>query len=311
MRALTKVVAVIAVASLCVAGLSTASSATTHKVGSAKWCKHHPNSKLRACTKRTGGGGGGGGTGGPPPPTISVTVSPNGGADPLIETGMSEVHAVVEVETSASFAGDMVNIDSSQLAATCGGAILFGSLQPGAVYGPDAVEVFLDDDGNATVSLAGFDCAPGPSLIEADLTVAPFLSVLSTIDALPPAPTTAGVVGSPANEVETGNSPSSGNSDVYAVFVVETDPVYAGQSVEIESTQLADRCFGGVTWLGGGNSFNGATAVGTFDNDGNAVFSFTGAGCAAGPSTVIADVLAGVHSTYLTTYTIVAPAPTI
>jgi hypothetical protein len=240
-----------------------------------------------------------------------VTVSPNGPGDPLVETGQSEVHAVVEVETSPSFSGDVVNIDSSQLAATCGGAILFGSLQPGAIYGADAVEVTLDADGNATVSLAGFDCAPGSSLIEADMTVAPFLSVLNTINALPPQPTTAGVVGSPANEVETGNTPSSGTSDVYAVFVVETDPVYAGQGVEIESAQLANRCFGGITWVGGGNSFNGATATSTFDNDGNAVFTVTGAGCAAGSSTVIADVLAGVHSTYLTTYTIQAPAPTI
>jgi hypothetical protein len=47
------------------------------------------------------------------------------------------------------------------------------------------------------------------------------------------------------------------------------------------------------------------------DNDGNATFAFSGESCAAGPSAVIADVLAGIHSTYVTTYTIAAPAPTI
>ena len=59
---------------------------------------------------------------------LSVTVSP----DPLVETGMSEVHAVVQVEACASFAGDTVNIVSQQLGESCT-AISFGSLQPGAV----------------------------------------------------------------------------------------------------------------------------------------------------------------------------------
>ncbi len=245
------------------------------------------------------------------PQSISVSVAPNGAADPLVETGQSEIHAVVEVETSPSFAGDVVNIDSSQLAATCGGAVLFGSLQPGAFYGASSVEVALDDEGNATVSLYGIDCAPGQSLIEADLTVAPFLSVLGTIDALPPEVTPAGVTGSPGAEVETGDSPSSGESDVYAVFYVETDPVYAEQPVEIDSPQLLDRCLGGITWISGPNSSNTATLTGTLDDDGNTAFAFSGAGCAAGPSVVIADILAGVHSTYVTTYTITAPAPTI
>ena len=76
-------------------------------VASAKAHHHHHH-----------GGGSGGSTGGGkggPPPLITVTVDPN----PLVETGQSEVHAVVQVETSPSFAGDKVNIDSSQLEASC------------------------------------------------------------------------------------------------------------------------------------------------------------------------------------------------
>jgi hypothetical protein len=79
------------------------------------------------------------------------------------------------------------------------------------------------------------------------------------------------VVGSPANEVETGNRPKSGNSDVFAVFYVEINP---------GSTQLF-RLLRGITWISNGGSFNTATAA--FDNDGNAVFAFSGSGCAAGP----------------------------
>ncbi len=52
-------------------------------------------------------------------------------------------------------------------------------------------------------------------------------------------------------------------------------------------------------------------ATGTLDDDGNATFVFQGASCAAGPSTVVADVVAGIHSTYSTTLTVAAPVPTL
>jgi uncharacterized repeat protein (TIGR01451 family) len=237
---------------------------------------------------------------------VLVTVSPN----PLLETGQSEVHAVIQVEACPSYAGDTVNIDSSQLAAVCTGTLSFGSLQPGAIVTKNGIEVILDDDGNVTVDVSGTDCAPGTSVIEADLTEAPFLTSLTKLTALPPNISPSGVVGFPADEVETGNTTTSGNSDVYAVFYIETDPVYAEQTVEINSAQLLDRCLGGITWSSNQGTSMGATATATLDDDGNAVITFTGASCAAGPSTVIADVLAGAHTTYTTTYTILAPEPT-
>jgi hypothetical protein len=101
-------------------------------------------------------------------------------------------------------------------------------------------------------------------------------------------------------------------SDVYTVFYVETDPVYAEQTVEIDSAQLADRCAPGTaTWISNDGSFTGSTATAVLDDDGNATFAFTGSSCAAGNSDVIADVLAGTHTTYTTTYTILPPQPTI
>jgi hypothetical protein len=44
-------------------------------------------------------------------------------------------------------------------------------------------------------------------------------------------------------EVETGDTSFPGDgSYVYGVFYVETDPVYAEQTVEISSPELQDRC---------------------------------------------------------------------
>jgi uncharacterized repeat protein (TIGR01451 family) len=246
-----------------------------------------------------------------PPSTcgIGVTISPN----PLVETGESEVHAVIQVSDCSQYAGDTVSISSSQLASSCGSGINFVSLQPGAKPGSGWIDVVLDDDGNATVIVNGTACAAGSSLVEASLTEAPFSTATTTLQVTPPAVTTPGVVGYPANEVETGNTTASGDSDVYAVFYVETDPVYAEQTVEISSPELFDRCAGTIapTWTSNMGVFGTQPATATIDNDGNAVFVFTGSSCAAGTSTVTADVLAGTHGTYSSTYTILAPTPTI
>ena len=146
----------------------------------------------------------------------------------------------------------------------------------------------------------------------------------------PPVVTTPGVFGSPttsgivtAGEVATGDTgPAVDQSDVYAVFNVETDPVYAGQPVEISWNQLQSRCLTYEAWLvlpSGALSTTEEIPGGVIqpippvplDNDGNAVFIFVGGSCAAGLSVVTADVEAGSHPTYTTTFNIVAPQPTI
>jgi hypothetical protein len=248
---------------------------------------------------------------------------------------------VIQVETHPNFAGDMVNIDSTQLSSSCLwlkfesiATAPLGPLTPN-VY-PNRIDVVLDDDGNATVIVDGQDCAPGTSVIEADLEVAPFDTALTTLTALPPNVTAPGITGFPmvtvggqtiSGEVETGDTSTSGDSDVYAVFYVETNPVYAEQLVEISSSQLEARCIRGWRWEAGnvgsvgvgtpnqvvtGTGVNNNAKVSTFlDDDGNAVFVFKGVSCAAGPSTVIADVLAGTHDTFTSTYTVVAPTPSV
>jgi hypothetical protein len=227
------------------------------------------------------------------------------------------------VETSPSFAGDAVTVSSSQLMGSCFGGVDWFALN--ATVGPDGVTVILDDDGNTTLEVFGYDCAPGSDVFEADLAVAPYYTALGTLVASPPAVTTPGVYGFPTTsgtvttgEVETGDTTVT-DSDVYAVFYVETSPVYAEQYAEISASELESRC--GEGWelfdllSGTGQSAPNGTveppATGQLDDDGNAVFVFFGQSCAAGPSTVVADVLAGTHPTYTTTFNIVAPQPTI
>ena len=243
-----------------------------------------------------------------PPCSLAVTVSPN----PLVETGESEVHAIVQIQACAVYARDTVNIASSQLQASCS-TLTFENLQGGTPASPHVatndIQAVLDDDGNLAVVMNGIDCAPGQSVVVADLITAPYLTALTTLQANPPVVTKAGVSGMPNPEVETGDTTASGNSDVYAVFYAETNPVYAEQTVEIDSGQLLARCGQGVNWSSNMGSSSGATATATLDDDGNAVFVFMGASCAAGTSDVIADVLAGSNVTSTTSYTILPPTP--
>jgi hypothetical protein len=316
-RRLTPLTALVVVVAMPLLGLSGVASAKSGKTSASKCAKH--SSKPRCA----GGGANGSGTGGSSP-QITVQLDP----EPLVETGQSEVHVVIQVETLAAYAGDSVNIDSSQLEAACSGGLTFENLQvPGG--GPqtvpptvnvqtDAISAVLDNDGNATVIADGIDCAPGESVIEADLEVAPFLTALSTLVTDPPEVTQEGLSVNPRfgglNQVlETGDTSTSGDSDVYAVFYVETNPVYAEQPVEISDNQLQDSCLGGFDWYTGdyNNIIQTSPPSETLDDDGNAVFVFFGTSCAATTSEVVADVDAGTDPTYITTFTVLPPAPTI
>ncbi|HEY7947101.1 MAG TPA: hypothetical protein VID75_05470 [Acidimicrobiales bacterium] len=258
-----------------------------------------------------------GGSPAPTPPVMVVTASPN----PLVETGPSLVMAIVRVATSPSFSGDTVIVSSTQLAASCG-VVYFVPFQ--GTNGENVI-LTLDNDGNATVIVVGQDCAPGSSVIEADLTDVPYYTALTTLKMEPPVTTPAGVTGYPNPEVEVGDANTVGNndignSDIFTVFYVETDPVYAEQPVEISSAQLEAGCGEGWVWISpnaGGVSASGVgvntnpPAQAILDDDGNAVFGFFGKSCAAQTAQVIADVEAGSHPTYVTTYTVEPPAPQI
>jgi hypothetical protein len=304
-RGSRRLIALAVLISLPLIGL--AGVATAAPVGSAKWCGNHPKAAKTtpACQTTTGGGG----TGGTPPVTeIQVTVSP----DPVIEAGVSEISAVIQVEAQAAFAGDPVFVYSQQLVNSCDDVDFYeneGNI-PSEYIGESAT-IDLDNDGNATVLVDGYDCAPGSDLFEADLVDAPYYTATTTLTALPPNVTPAGLTAYPNPEVEVGDGTFDG-SNVYAVFYFEDNPVYAETPVEISSAELTDRCLGGSDWgagVGGIGILNGAES--TIDDDGNAVFVFQGISCAPGPSTVVADLVGGTHDTFWTTFTISSPTPTI
>jgi hypothetical protein len=251
------------------------------------------------------------------PPKMLITVSPN----PLIETGAGDVEAVVQVSTTERLAGAKVNISSTTLDASCRGGVTFTSISPGvtAPTTDDPIQVTLDGDGNAAVIVNGAECAAGTVWFEADLAATPFYTALSTLDVLPPQKTTQGVTGYPADEIITGNSSASGQSDVYAVFYVEAPSVYAEQYVEIQANELVDRCGMGSYWVSNvGSSAATGTVAGSsttwtaqLDDNGNAVFAFFGASCASGTSTVLTEVEAGLHPGYSTAFTILSPRAVI
>jgi hypothetical protein len=351
---LGRLIALTVVLAMPLVGLAGVASAAP--VGSAKWCAHHPHlaktTYKTICAAATGTGTGGpGGTGpaGGDPPNLIVSASP----DPVPEVGTSEADFVVQVESLAVFANQTVTISSQQLNLTCLSVTWKSSASAvtpnastaisktiGMGMGPSA-PVTLDNEGNATVEVQGEDCTPGPDLLEADLTKAPYTTATTEVTLSPPTQSFCTAVGVPSGctaaevgvptvvaapnpEVETGDGgPGDAASQVYVNFLVEEDPAYAEGVVEVYSAQLTARCgLGTPVWsstpgdlslgdtpiLGTGGVTIGVSAE--LDNDGNADVTFEGLSCAPGDSTVTADLVGGAGGTFSTIFTITGPKVT-
>jgi hypothetical protein len=312
---LARLVALTVVGTMPLLGMAGVASAAKVKA-SPKACVKHPNKA--GCAKGNAGGGPTGGNAGTPP-NIIVSVSPN----PVQEVGASEIDVVIQVEALAIFANQTVDISSQQLFLSCLSLSWKSSAlnTPSQVIGTTAgvTGVILDNDGNATVELQGEDCAPGPSLIEADLNGAPYTTATATLTVSPPQVTKyPTITGSPNPEVETGDgAPANSESQVYANFLIEENPVYAEQIVDVTSAQLTNRCEPGKTlWSstpgvgGGGTPIGNIGVTAVLDNDGNADVTFEGISCAAGPSLVDAELVGGTHDTFTNNYVISPPAVT-
>ena len=241
---------------------------------------------------------------------LSVTVA----RTPQVESGLSEIHAIVQVSGPA-FGGDRVRIDSSQLQVSCSGGISFETLQGGSVAAPvkgSSLTVALDGYGDATVTVGGSHCTPGSNAVQATLVPAPHTSASTILTIHPPAPTSTGISGLPASELETGSG------SVYAVFYVGTSPVFAQDAIDIESSQLQSDCAGGwrlepgdggpAVW---GPDSESTEAQTTVDSDGNAAFVFEGRSCSPGTFSVSSELATPPHTTYQTSYTTVGSVPTI
>ena len=159
-RRLARLVALTVVVSMPLLGMAGVASAKTSKAGPN--CVKHPN-RAKCLTRWRGHRRGTGG----PPVQITVTVDPN----PLVETGQSEIHAVIQVETLPSFAGDAVNIDSSsQLVASCLGGVTFTTFAAPTAYTAPLPRRHPPEPASRSSStttatppwnVAGNDCAPG------------------------------------------------------------------------------------------------------------------------------------------------------
>jgi hypothetical protein len=156
---------------LCLSGPASAKNAP----GSAKWCKHHPKTTLPACHQI-----GGGGTGGSPSPS-NITVSPN----PVVETGGSDVYAVISVSTDPVYAEQAVEIVSG-LSNRCGQGVTWITDQ-GTFSGSTATTT-IDDDGNATVTVLGGSCAAGTVQVIADVEAGTDPTYTATFLIDPPTP---------------------------------------------------------------------------------------------------------------------------
>lgn len=115
----------------------------------------------------------------------------------------------------------------------------------------------------------------------------------------------------PASEVE------SDNSSIAAVIEVEANPVFAEDTVTLESSQLFNHCAHLLTWNTDNNvawnssiSVSDSTTV-TLDDDGTALATVEGGpSCAAGKALVVADLNAAPYYTAKTRFTIKPPQDT-
>jgi hypothetical protein len=168
-RRVVLVVLPVVVLGASVLGPSGAASAK-NAPGSPKWCRHHPKSSLAACHQTTG-----------PPPASHITVSPN----PIVETGGSDVYAVITVSSDPAYAEQTVEVISA-LGNRCGRGVMWSTNQ-GTFTGSTATAT-IDDDGNATFVLLGGSCAAGTVQVIADVLAGTHPTYTATFTIAPPAP---------------------------------------------------------------------------------------------------------------------------
>ncbi len=250
-------------------------------------------------------------------PTCVLHTTPGSFVDQGEFGTASSVADVVEVECQPVYAEHFVELSANELSDRCGDTLSWAAppqLYPGVFTGPQFF-VQLDDAGNATAVLwGGPSCAAGESLISARLVEAPYTNVTTAFTVLPPRPGSPGITVSPANAVE-----DTFSSSVATIVQVRFPAVYAEQAVNINASQLYDRCKGPgprLEWAGPDQELLevGEEVAGkvTLDDDGNAfVVLLAGTSCASGPSQIEASLESAPYTTYTATFEVEAPRPTV
>jgi uncharacterized repeat protein (TIGR01451 family) len=229
------------------------------------------------------------------------------------KTTASSLADIVEVECEPVYAGKEVTISDNELYNRCKGELVWSEVLPFEPVKGSSFKVKLDDDGNAVAVLwGGPECAPGETLIVADLEAAPDPTATTEFLVKPPTKTPPGVFAEPARAVE-----SDVNSDVATIIHVEFSPEFAEEMVNIK-TSLYNRCKYApkLVWVGPDgveiaretDEIKGLQ----LDDDGNAfVVVLAGESCASGRAFIEASLEEAPGTTVTTEFEVEPPRPTI
>ena len=236
--------------------------------------------------------------------------------------GSASVADVVEVSCEPVYARAHLRVSATQLYARCARRLSWYLPYPSpSVTTGSGVSVQLDNDGNATVALIGGpSCAAGESLISAHMEAAPYTTATTAFQVLAPQEGAAGIRVSPEAKVE-----GETYGDVATVVQVSFAPVFAGQAVLLNASQLYSRCRVAprLVWVtmgespgAGGSAAEALTQSETeeatvhLDDDGNAFALLLGGGsCAAGSSVIEASLENAPYTTYTASFTVEPPVP--
>lgn len=223
----------------------------------------------------------------------------------------SSIADFIEVSCPHAYAGHSVELASTGLNGHCQNTLSWApviSAEPGA-KGTRAVTVTLDKDGNASVvAFGGPSCQPGEVLISAVMTEAPYEEDTTGFTVLAPEPLTPGVTALPSEEFE-----NAENNSAAAIVQLAFEPTDAEDHVNVNSSQVYNRCAKKLKWVGREAKVLAADAEELsnleLDNDGVAwVVLFGREACFGGDSLVEASLETAPFTTYTTEWAFGIPA---
>ena len=226
----------------------------------------------------------------------------------------SSIADIVEAHCDPVYAGSTVRIGDNELYDQCAKKLSWSAASAFAPASGPSYKATLDHEGNAIGALwGGPGCAPGDTLLAADLDAPPYMAAYTTFFVGGPEPTEPGLYAL-TPDGESSQVESEGTGAVATVLEVELPVAYAGDSVTIDAEALYDRCAVKTHFVAVGpdgkvkTGSHGVFKKVQLDNDGNAfVVLLGGESCAAGASALSATLEAATALTVTSTFTVLAP----